>query len=230
MKVVLVDCLIYRGLPRYRQRHAVMQSDRDEPVAARMKWAHYPGELIVSNRLAPEVDTRRRGPTPARSARRRRAAWAIATSFALRSLRQGTMSRGKMPRSASICSAGQQLRRKFLTRLSARSSPSRPPNDLVRDLIRAHGLPCATDVAIQPGLEAVHRISTRSKELSRRPVSTAPTAGSSVQSSPFRYLNFGPAACISSRLARSPTGDTATDPHRNPHGRNCTLRYTRYAC
>jgi hypothetical protein len=39
MKVVLVDCLIYRGLPRYRQRHAAPSPDRDEPTTIRMKKA-----------------------------------------------------------------------------------------------------------------------------------------------------------------------------------------------
>ena len=40
MKVVLVDCLIYQGLLHYQWRHAVMRSDRDEPITTRMKWAH----------------------------------------------------------------------------------------------------------------------------------------------------------------------------------------------
>jgi hypothetical protein len=39
MKVVLVDCIIYRGLPRYRRRHAAPSPDRDEPITIRMKRA-----------------------------------------------------------------------------------------------------------------------------------------------------------------------------------------------
>jgi hypothetical protein len=40
MKAVLVvDCLIYRGLLRYRGRHAAASPDRDEPIATRMKRA-----------------------------------------------------------------------------------------------------------------------------------------------------------------------------------------------
>jgi hypothetical protein len=37
MKVVLVDCLIYRGLLRHPRRHAAASPDRDEPIAIRMK-------------------------------------------------------------------------------------------------------------------------------------------------------------------------------------------------
>ena len=40
MKVVLVDCLIHRGLLRYLRRHAAASPDRDEPIAIRMKRAH----------------------------------------------------------------------------------------------------------------------------------------------------------------------------------------------
>jgi hypothetical protein len=38
---ILVDCLIYQGLPGSQRRHAVMQSDRDEPITSRMKLAQY---------------------------------------------------------------------------------------------------------------------------------------------------------------------------------------------
>jgi hypothetical protein len=41
MKVVLVDCLIYRGLLRCQRRHAAASPDRDEPLTTRMKKAHY---------------------------------------------------------------------------------------------------------------------------------------------------------------------------------------------
>jgi hypothetical protein len=40
MKVVLVDCLIYRGLLRHPRRHAAASPDRDEPIAIRMKRVH----------------------------------------------------------------------------------------------------------------------------------------------------------------------------------------------
>jgi hypothetical protein len=39
MKVVLVDCLIYRGLPRSRRRHTAPSSDRDLSATNRMKKA-----------------------------------------------------------------------------------------------------------------------------------------------------------------------------------------------
>jgi hypothetical protein len=39
MKVVLVDCLIYRGLPRSRRRHAAPSPDRDLSATTRMKRA-----------------------------------------------------------------------------------------------------------------------------------------------------------------------------------------------
>jgi hypothetical protein len=39
MKVVLVDCLIYRGLPRCQRCHAAASPDRDEPITTRMKRA-----------------------------------------------------------------------------------------------------------------------------------------------------------------------------------------------
>jgi hypothetical protein len=39
MKVVLVDCLIYRGLLRCQRRHAAASPDRDEPLTTRMKKA-----------------------------------------------------------------------------------------------------------------------------------------------------------------------------------------------
>jgi hypothetical protein len=40
MKVVLVDCLIYRGLLRHQRRHAAASPDCDEPITTRMKMAH----------------------------------------------------------------------------------------------------------------------------------------------------------------------------------------------
>jgi hypothetical protein len=40
MKVVLVDCLIYRGLPRSQRRHAAPSPEHDQSVTTRMKRAH----------------------------------------------------------------------------------------------------------------------------------------------------------------------------------------------
>jgi len=37
---ILVDCLIYQGLPGSQRRRAAMQSDRDEPITSRMELAH----------------------------------------------------------------------------------------------------------------------------------------------------------------------------------------------
>ena len=39
MKVVLVDCLIHRGLLRYQQRHTAASPDRDGPITISMKMA-----------------------------------------------------------------------------------------------------------------------------------------------------------------------------------------------
>jgi hypothetical protein len=43
MEWILVDCLIYQGLPGSQHRRAAMQSDRDEPITSRMKLAQSQG-------------------------------------------------------------------------------------------------------------------------------------------------------------------------------------------
>jgi hypothetical protein len=40
MKVVLVDCLIYQGLPWSQRQHAATSPERDRATTTRMKKAH----------------------------------------------------------------------------------------------------------------------------------------------------------------------------------------------
>jgi NADH dehydrogenase FAD-containing subunit len=49
--------------------------------------------------------------------------------------------------------------------------PGHPAIFAPGDLMSAHGLPGAAEVAVKPGLQAAHRIPVRSKEVSAPPVS-----------------------------------------------------------
>src|SRR5690348_3106011 len=49
---ILVDCLIYQGLPDSQRRHAATQSDRDEPITRRMKKAQCSGTAFSTGGVA----------------------------------------------------------------------------------------------------------------------------------------------------------------------------------
>jgi len=51
MEWILVDCLIYQGLPGFQRRRAAMRSDCDERVTIRMKSAHCGGCRIRTTAL-----------------------------------------------------------------------------------------------------------------------------------------------------------------------------------
>ena len=82
MKLVLVDCFIYRGPLRVQGRHAAARSDRDEPLTTRMKCAQF---RIAYGAVQPQIgqDELLRLPVPRLKAEVRRA---LVRGFLLRSV------------------------------------------------------------------------------------------------------------------------------------------------
>jgi hypothetical protein len=63
---ILVDCLIYQGLPGSQRRRATMQSDRGQPITSMMRLAHCT-PLATGSRPPPCAESRHRHPGPDRS-------------------------------------------------------------------------------------------------------------------------------------------------------------------
>jgi hypothetical protein len=69
----------------------------------------------------------------------------------------------------------------------------------------AHGLPGAAEAAVQPGLQAAHRIPVGPKEAGR-PALSAGTSGSGNAVRLFLYRDLGSATCISCGRAGASAG------------------------